>query len=92
MSLDLIRSWRDQTRGRYDRKSIPQDSDAVANTIGWWKDVDLLLTEVDRLRSIDVQQIAAGVLVEYGLGHEDVFHAATLIAERVEQEQDRGAL
>lgn len=40
--------------------------------------------EVARWRALDVQQIAAGVLREYGLGHEDLFHAATRIAELVE--------
>jgi hypothetical protein len=47
--VDRIRSWRDQTVGVYDRESTPRDSDAVANVLGWWSDVDQLLDEIDRL-------------------------------------------
>lgn len=47
--VERIRSWRDQTRHLYDRPSTPADSDAVANTIGWWRDVDTLLDMVRRL-------------------------------------------
>jgi hypothetical protein len=48
--LARARAWRDQTAGSWDRESTPADTDAVANTIGWWKDVDCLLVEIDRLK------------------------------------------
>jgi len=49
VGLLRIRYWRDKTQKHYDRDVVGGDSDAVANAIGWWKDVDLLLTEVDEL-------------------------------------------
>lgn len=45
-----IRAWRGHSAADYGAPHDPSDPPIVTNTKGWWRDVDVLLREVDGLR------------------------------------------
>ena len=81
--------------GMHDEDYLPHPPTGVHPLCDWCQyphirgdrlitEVRSLRAEVERLRAVDLQQVAAGVLSEYSLCHEDVFHIATRIAEQAE--------
>lgn len=45
-----IRRWRDRTAHHYQHPHDRSDSTLMSNVKAWWRDVDVLLDELDRLR------------------------------------------